>query len=115
MKFRYSARTKTGELQVGFVEGITKEAALNILNSHDLYVLSIESTATPPWYEKLISFLNRVRRVDLMIFTRQFATMLEEAIPLSDALKSLYRKTRNSILREAVFEISTDIDSGLSL
>lgn len=115
MKFRYSARTKAGELQVGFVEGVTKEAALNILNGHDLYVLSIESTATPPWYEKLVSFLNRVRRVDLMVFTRQFATMLEAAIPLSDALKSLYRQTRNSILREAVFEISTDIDSGLSL
>lgn len=97
------------------MEGVTKEAALNILNGHDLYVLSIESTATPPWYEKLVSFLNRVRRVDLMVFTRQFATMLEAAIPLSDALKSLYRQTRNSILREAVFEISTDIDSGLSL
>ena len=115
MKFRYSARTKAGELQVGFVEAVSQDVALNILNSHDLYVLSIESAEVVVWYEKLLNLFNRVRRVDLMIFTRQFATMLEAAIPLSDTLKSLYRQTRNPILREAVFEISTDIDSGLSL
>lgn len=115
MKFRYSARTKTGELQVGFAEGITKEAALNSLHAHDLYVLSIEGSDVPPWYQSITHFFNRVRRVDLMIFTRQFATMLEAAIPLSDALKALYRQTRNPMLREAVFEIAGDIDSGLSL
>lgn len=115
MKFRYSARTKTGELQVGFAEGITKEAALNSLHAHDLYVLSIEGSDAPPWYQGITHFFNRVRRVDLMVFTRQFSTMLEAAIPLSDALKALYRQTRNQILREAVFEIAGDIDSGLSL
>lgn len=115
MKFRYSARTKTGELQVGFAEGITKEAALNSLHAHDLYVLSIEGSDASPWYQGIMYFFNRVRRVDLMVFTRQFSTMLEAAIPLSDALKALYRQTRNSLLREAVFEIAGDIDSGLSL
>lgn len=115
MKFRYSARTKTGELQVGFAEGITKEAALNSLHAHDLYVLSIEGSDAPPWYQGITHFFNRVRRVDLMIFTRQFSTMLDAAIPLSDALKALYRQTRNQMLREAVFEIAGDIDSGLSL
>lgn len=115
MKFRYSARTKAGELQIGFVEAVNKEAAVNILNGHDLYVLSMESTEITVWYAKFLDFFNRVRRIDLMIFTRQLATMLESAIPLNDALKSLYRQTRNIALREAVFEVSTDIDSGLSL
>ena len=115
MKFRYSARTKTGELQIGFVEAVNKETAVNVLNGHDLYVLSMESMEMPVWYSKFLNFFNRVRRIDLMIFTRQLATMLESAVPLNDSLKSLYRQTRNVVLREAVFEISTDIDSGLSL
>jgi type IV pilus assembly protein PilC len=115
MKFRYSARTKTGELQVGFTDGMTKDAALNSLHAHDLYVLSIEGSDAPPWYQGITQFFNRVRRVDLMIFTRQFATMLEAAIPLGETLKALYRQTYNLILREAVFEIITDIDTGLSL
>ncbi len=115
MKFKYSARTATGEMQVGFIDGVTKDAALNSLHGHDLYVLSIEGGEVRPWYAPLTRFLGRVKRADLMIFTRQFATMLEAAIPLSDALKALYRQTRNQALRDATFEISGDIDSGLSL
>ncbi|MEK7114748.1 MAG: type II secretion system F family protein [Patescibacteria group bacterium] len=115
MKYRYSARTKTGELQVGFVESVSKEAALNILSSHDLFILSIESIERPAWYNNLISFFNRVKRQDLMIFTRQFATMLEASISLGDSLKSLYRQTKNNILRETIFEISSDVSAGLSL
>ncbi len=115
MKYRYSARTKSGELQVGFVESISKEAALNILSSHDLFVLSIESIERPAWYNGLVNFFNRIKRQDLVIFTRQFATMLEASIPLGDSLKSLYRQTKNGILREAIFEISSDISAGLSL
>src|SRR3989344_1345994 len=115
MKFRYSARTKTGELQVGFVENVSKEGALNSLHGHDLYVLSIEGDGAPAWYEGITRFFNRVRGVDLMIFTRQFATMLEASIPLGDTLKALYRQTRNTTLREAIFEVANDVDSGLSL
>ncbi|MFH1759094.1 MAG: type II secretion system F family protein [Patescibacteria group bacterium] len=115
MKFKYSARTKTGEMQVGNIEAVNREAALATLNSHDLYVLSLEGEAPAVWYNRLLSIFNRVKRSELMIFTRQFATMLDASIPLNDALKSLYRQTRNPILKEAVFDISSDIDSGLSL
>ena len=115
MKFRYSARTKTGELQVGFVDAVTKDAALNSLHGHELYVLSIEGRDTQSFFSSITTFFNRVKRADIMIFTRQFATMLEAAIPLGDTLKALYRQTRNPVLRDAAFEISGDIDSGLSL
>lgn len=115
MKFRYSARTKTGELQVGYVEAVGREAAAGILNGHDLFVLSLEASAPPVWYRQMLAIFNRTRRRDLMIFTRQLAVMLEAAISLGDALKSLYRQTNNPVLKEAIFEISADVDSGLSL
>lgn len=115
MKYRYSARTKTGELQVGFVESVSRETALRVLTGHELFILSLEEMGHPAWHAAFSNFFNRVRRADLMIFTRQFATMLEAAIPLGDALTSLYRQTRNLTLRETVFEVSTDISSGLSL
>jgi len=94
---------------------MNKSAAINILNGHDLYILSIEQKATSGFFHSFSYFFNRVRNQDLMVFTRQFATMLEASIPLSDALKSLYRETRNESLKEAIYEILTDIDSGLSL
>jgi|SRR3989344_133689 len=115
MKFRYSARTKSGELQVGYVEALNRDAGQNILASHDLFILSLEKVEAPKWYHQVLFFLKRVRRKDLAIFTRQFATMLEAKIPLTDALTALYYQTPNPILKEAIFEVSSDIESGLSL
>ncbi len=115
MKYRYSARTKTGELQVGNVEAINRDAAANILSGHELYILSLDQYTKPRWYHSVLFFFRRVRRKDLAIFTRQFAAMLDAKISITDALNSLYHQTPNYYLRDAIYEISTDISSGLSL
>lgn len=115
MKFKYQARTKTGELQAGTVDAAGREAALNILTSHELYILSLKSIERVRWYEGVINFFSRVKVQDLMIFTRQFATLLSAKSPLSSSLKSLYQQSDNIFLKEAIFEIVSDIDAGLSL
>lgn len=115
MKFKYQARTKTGELQAGTVDAASREAALNILTSHELYILSLENIETVRWYERIINFFSRVKAQDLMIFTRQFATLLSAKSPLSSSLKNLYQQSDNVFLKEAIFEIVSDIDAGLSL
>jgi len=114
-KFKYYARTQEGELQTGFVEAANREAAANILTSHDLFILSLESAEKRRWYDRIFNFLNRVKTKDLMIFSRQFATLMESKIPLGDSLRTLYQQTKNPILKEAIFEISSDVDAGLSL
>jgi len=115
MKLRYKARTKEGELQVGYVEAISREIALNMLAEHDLYVLSLDEAKEGKWYERALNMLNRVRTKDMMIFARQFSALLSAEIPLGDALRTLQRQTKNVTLREILFEISSDIDAGLSL
>jgi len=115
MKFRYSARTKSGELQVGYVEASQRDSAASTLAGHDLYILSLEELKPPKWYHAFVYFFNRVKRKDLAIFTRQFATMLEAKISIHDSLDALYYQTPNESLREAIFQISNDIDAGISL
>jgi type IV pilus assembly protein PilC len=114
-KFKYQARNKTGELQVGFVEGPTKESAANTLTSHELFILSLESAEKKRVSQKLFGFLNRVKVKDLMVFTRQLSTLLESEMPLNSALQSLYQQTQNTALKEAVFQILQDVESGLAL
>ncbi len=115
MKFKYQAKTKAGELQGGVVDAANREAAINILTSHELFILSIETAEKTRWYENVLNFFMRVKTVDLMIFTRQFATLLDAEVPLADAVKNLHRQTVNATLKEALFDISSDIDAGLSL
>lgn len=115
MKFRYNARTKLGELQTGFIESANRDVAVNILTGHELFILSLEEESAEGWYQRLVNLLNRVKSADLMIFTRQFATLLESKISLADSLKNIYKQTRNQILKEVISDINSDVDSGLSL
>jgi type IV pilus assembly protein PilC len=115
VKFSYKARTKDGQLQVGNVEASSRDSAVNILNSHDLYVLNIEEVVQEKWYDRLTSFFNKVKVKDLMIFTRQFSTLLASQVSLSDSLNNLYKQTESPVLKEAITDISRDVDAGFSL
>ena len=102
-------------MQVGFVDAANRDAVGAILASHDLFILSIEEAETVRWYDRVGAFFNRVRRKDIIVFMRQFSTLLEVQIPLNQALKILVEQTTNVTLKEAVLEMAEDIDSGLSL
>jgi type IV pilus assembly protein PilC len=101
-------------LQAGFVEAGSRDTALQILANHDLFVLSVVSAEKNHWYDVFLGLVNRVRQRDLVIFARQLATLLEARLPLNNALVTLKAQTVNETLKEAVSQISRDIDSGLS-
>lgn len=101
-------------MQVGYVEAAGREAAVGILTSHDLYILSIESAETVHWYDRLGSYFQGVKRKEMVIFTRQLATLLEAHLALKDALRTLREQTTHTVLREAIFNMIEDIDAGLS-
>jgi type IV pilus assembly protein PilC len=114
MKFKYQAKTKDGEMQVGFVEAGSRDSAVNILAGHDLFVLSMVAEAPPGFFEKIAGFFQRARQKDLVVFARQLSTLLEARLPLNDALKILHAQTTNPTLKEAVYQVTEDIDAGLS-
>jgi type IV pilus assembly protein PilC len=114
-KFDYKARTNSGELQVGSVEAGTRDAALQILVGHGLFVLSLEPVRELSPLNRITDFFERVRSTDLMIFTRQFATLLASQVPLGDSLRTLSQQIDRPVLREVIGEVSADIESGFSL
>lgn len=115
MKFKYQARNKEGELQVGFVESYSQAGAADILVSHGLYVLSLESAEKESLIDNILSVFKRVTLTDQMVFTRQFATLLEAKVSLGDSLKNLQKQTQSTMMQEVIREIAASIESGLSL
>jgi len=99
---------------VGFVEASDRDAASAILASHDLFVLSVVAQRAPNALDNLAGVFNRVRRKDLVVFTRQLATLLEARLPLNNALKILFEQTTNTTLKTAISQVTEDIDSGIS-
>lgn len=114
MKFEYQARTKEGEMQVGVVEAANKETAATILSGHNLFVLRIEESGGAAWYQRIVAVFNRVKRKDMVIMSRQLATLLEAQLSLEKALSMLHEQTPSPLLKEAILEVSQDVASGLS-
>ncbi len=104
-----------GELQVGYVEAPSKDMAANILVSHELFLLSLESFEKKNIFDRFGSYFGKIKRKDMVVFTRQLATLLEARLPLNNALKTLYEQTSQPALKEAAYQITEDVDAGLSL
>ena len=114
-KFEYQAKDQTGQLQVGFIEAESRDGAASRLYADNLYVLTLTEVKKGGIQASFSSLINRVSQKDLMIFTRQFSTLLAAGVPLSESLRTLAAQTRNSLLKETIVEIQREIDSGLSL
>ena len=115
VKFEYQAKNYKGQLQVGFVQAENKEDAVRKIAADNLYLLTITEAHQTGFRFLITNFFNRVSSKDMVIFTRQFATLLESGVSLSQSLRTLAAQTRSTALREAIIEVQKEIDSGLSL
>jgi len=115
MKFKYEARNREGEMQVGFVEALNREGAMTVLTSNNLFIVSIESSEKVHWYDRVSRYFGGVHAKDMTVFARQLATLLQAHLPLSGTLKVLHDQTKQPVLRQAIQQISDDVASGIPL
>ncbi len=115
MKYKYQAKTKEGDTQIGYVEAANRDAAVTVLSGHGLYVLKIEESEKSSFLDRFSVYFSGVKRQDMVVFTRQFATLLQARLPLKNALNTLYDQTANPSLKNSIAMISQDIDAGLAL
>jgi type IV pilus assembly protein PilC len=115
MKFIYKAKDKLGNIKTGTIEARSSETAVRTLQSYDLVVLDISPMKKVTFLDTLLGKQKRISRKDLAIFLRQFATLLESQVPLGEALKTLLLQAPTPQIKDLVFELVSDLDSGLSL
>ncbi len=114
MKFNYQARTKTGEIQSGVVEAASKEAAINVLRSYQLYVTFL-GTAAPAFYARKIKSLTRVSKREVVALSRQLAIMFKSEVPVVEVFKTLAKQTKNQDLKEKILNMVEEVEGGNSL
>lgn len=112
MKFNYQARDKEGKTQSGVVEASSKEAALQLLSSHGLFVTLLEAGEDRPFFERNIKFFERVGLRDVMMFSRQLSVMFKSRVPLVEALQTLASQTKNTAFRDRMFQLSEAVEGG---
>lgn len=113
-EFIYKAKDLQGTAHSGSIQSSDKHSAAFILRKKGLIVISINSKE--PQSSKLLGWLlNRVSFSELVIATRQLATMVSSGLVLSDAIDILKEQTVNKTLKSAFEEVSQDVKGGLTL
>lgn len=110
--FKYTARPATGgEMLTGEVELPTKEEVFSYLSRQRLIPVSVRKKEV----EIRLQFGTGISTREIVIFTRQFATMINAGLPLVQSLDILAEQTDNPGLSRAIRAILFDVESGTTL
>ncbi len=114
MEFLYKAKDLQGEDHTGSVQSPDAHSAVVIIRKKGLIVVSL-NPKNPPVGGILGNFLNRVSFSELVVTTRQLATMISSGLVLSEAIDILEEQQTNKTLKRALVEVSQNIKGGLTL
>src|SRR3990167_9285757 len=115
MIFTYRAKDERGSPKKGVVEASTLSAASDVLHANGLTVLELTAQAQGIQVGQYLSFLNRVSKKDLVIFSRQLATLINAKVPIVQALEVMVDQVSNRRLKEITEEIINSVVGGKSL
>jgi len=111
--FAYQARDPAGKMISGIQEALNEDNAINTLMSRGLMVLAIQQKAV----SRSAAGKGKVSETDLVLFTRQLATMVDAGLPLVSGLTALFEQAdpkRQVGLKRIVGEISARVQQGES-
>ena len=106
--FEYTARTAAGEEQTGSIDLPSPDDVVAHLRKNRLVLVRIREA-------KKAKKRGGVPTRDIVIFTRQFATMINSGLPLVQALDILAKQSENKNLAETTREVVYDVESGHTL
>ncbi len=107
--FVYVAReTASGREIRSSVEATTEQAAIAALLNRNMLVVSIQEKVG----KKGKTAGGRVALADLVIFTRQLATMIDAGLAMVQSLQGLAEQTTNKVMRDVIKDVCTRVESG---
>jgi type IV pilus assembly protein PilC len=110
--YKYTAKDKKGLSVNGTIQAASEAEAADILHKKEMVVFSVEFAKITAASPKLIDA--KVKLDDLVVFSRQLATMIDAGIPLVNALGILAEQIENEGLRGVVGRVRQDIEAGMS-
>jgi len=103
--FTYTARSANGELKSATLDAANRDEVVAQLRRQRLTVVKVDEAAKPKKGGK-------VSMRDIVIFTRQFSTMINAGLPLVQALDILAKQTENPALSDVTRAVVFDVESG---
>src|ERR687894_1838226 len=111
--YAYRALDKQGEIVQDKLEGSGELAVAQELRQQGLLVIDVKEQSVAQ--KDILAPLKRIKLADLVVFSRQLATMINAGLPIVRALYVRSEQTENPKLVDVVVAVRKDVEAGLSL
>ena len=115
MNFKYKALDQSGAQKDGMVDAINMEVAISVLQKRGLSIVSIKPEEEALSLFGNISFFDKVSNKDVVILSRQMATLFEAQVSALRIFQLLSMQSENSALRRKLKDVVDDLQSGNSI
>ncbi|MEP7150682.1 MAG: type II secretion system F family protein [Nitrospira sp.] len=109
--FAYVGRNRQGAVKKGELSAKTRDEAVDQLRKQQVVVTSLEEKSGKGGKFKF-SLGSGLNDKDLVVFTRQFGTMINAGLPLIQCLDILSTQSENKVLRETVADVKNGVEAG---
>jgi len=115
LNFRYKIRDKHGRASTGTIEGESRESVASHFKQMGYLPILIEEEKSGVRNINFIQkFLSRVSQEELIVFTRQLATLQRAGVAILVSLSSISEQVNNPYFKKIIKGITNDIESGKS-
>ena len=115
MLFNYKALDEKGEDKTGNIEALNADIAISSLQRRGLIISQIKAVDGSSFLERKFSFFNRISNKDVVILSRQMATMFEAQVSALRVFQLIAGQTEKAALRNVLNEVASDIQGGSSI
>lgn len=113
--FAYKVKNQTNDIIDGTIDAVSQEAALEALQNKNLLVLSLEEVKADIFKQDLLAAFAKPKNKDLVMFTRQLATLISADVSLVTGLRILEKQVEKPSFAKIINEIASSIEGGSSL
>ncbi|NDI86703.1 type II secretion system inner membrane protein GspF [Undibacterium crateris] len=116
--FRYEAVDSAGSVSKGVVNADSARAARSDLRSQGLVPVTVEAIQQKNDGQtgaKAGLFADKLSTIELAMFTRQLASLLEAGLPLEQALSALLDQAERTFIRDLVASVRSEVMAGSAL
>ena len=112
-KYKWEARTRSGSAQNGTIEAASVDIVQAQLRKNGFSGIRVSEVAAKRQF-KIPGFggAKKIETKDLVVFTRQFATMIDSGLPLVQCLEILAGQQENKTFKDILYKVKESVESG---
>ncbi|PIP86703.1 hypothetical protein COV42_02575 [Candidatus Campbellbacteria bacterium CG11_big_fil_rev_8_21_14_0_20_44_21] len=116
MIFKYKVIDKEGAEKDGTIDAVSKDVAITSLQNRGFVVIAVNSfDEKVPFLKRSISIFSPVKSKEVVILSRQIATLFEAQVSALRVFRLLSAESDNPYLGEVLVEVADDLQGGSSI